>query len=291
MDKNGKPNYNEIVFTDSQKKEIIDLYNNGVSSVKIGKIYGVSHKPILKVLHANGVEVDQKKFVRKYQVDESFFDYIDTPEKAYVLGVLYSDGSNNPNKSTVSLSLQEEDYALLEQINVLLKSDKPLEYLDYSNKHDFGYHYKNQYRLLVFSHHMCTRLVELGVVPNKSLKLSFPTFLNDNLIRHFIRGVYDGDGSIYQFYRNPNNIPITVTITCTKDFCIGLNETVMRHIGVKGGIYESSCKNGITKVYSLCGRNVTKKFLDWIYEGSTICLERKYNRYLEYFGMNNSLVV
>ncbi len=291
MYKNGKPNYNEIVFTAEQVAEIIDLYNNGVSSVKIGKIYGTTHKPILKVLHANGIDVEQKKFVRKYVVDEHFFENIDTPEKAYVLGIFYSDGSNNPKKGTISISMQEGDKELLEKINLVMKSTKPLEYIDYSNKHDFGYHYKNQYRLLCFSRILCDDLIKQGVIPNKSLKLTFPTTLDKNLVRHFIRGVYDGDGSIYRFYRNPNNQPITVTMTCTKEFCEGMQKIVYESIGVKGGIYEASCKNGITKVYTLSGRNLVKKFLDWLYEGSTIHLERKYNRYLEYYGIDNSLAV
>lgn len=291
MYKNGKPNYNEIIFTTEQIKEIIDLYNNGVSSVKIGKMYGLSHKPILKVLHNNGINVNQKKFVRKYEVDEHFFDNIDTPEKAYVLGIFYSDGSNSLSKSTISVALQEDDKDLLESIRCLMKSTKPLEYLDYTNKHDFGYHYKNQYKLQCFSIILCNDLVKHGVIPNKSLKLTFPTTIDKTLIRHFIRGVYDGDGSIHRFYRNPNNQPITVTITSTKMFCEGLQKSVYEEIGVKGHIYEASCKNGITKVYTLSGRNLVKKFLDWIYEDSTIHLERKYNRYLEYYDIDNSLAV
>lgn len=291
MYKNGNPNYNEIVFSQEQIQNIIALYNSGVSSVKIGKMYDTSHKPILKVLHANGINVDQRKFVRKYELDEHFFDNIDTQEKAYILGLLYSDGSNTISKGTVSISLQEEDKDLLEQINCIMRNGKPLEYLDYSNKNDFGYHYKNQYRLLCFSSYMCSKLSELGVVPNKSLKIQFPTFIDKNLIRHFIRGVYDGDGSVSQGYRNPNNRPILLTITCTKQFCEELQKVVFNEIGIRGGIHEASCHNGITKVFVISGRNVVKKFLDWLYEDSTIYLARKYNRYLDYYGIDTSLVV
>ena len=292
MYKNGKPNYNEIVFTEEQEKDIISSYLNGESSVKISKRYKIgSHKPILKVLHKNNVSVSQARLVRKYDLDESFFDNIDSQEKAYILGLLYSDGSNNPKKSTISISLQEEDKELLEQVRNLIKSEKPLEYLDYSNKHDFGYTYKNQYRLLLFSSHMCKSLVSLGVIPNKSLKLTFPVFLEEEYLRHFIRGVYDGDGSIHSSYRNDNNVPITVTITATENFCIGLKNVVSKELGISSGIYDASCHNGITKVFTLSGRNVSKKFLDWIYKDATIFLQRKFLRYLDYYNMDESLLV
>ena len=53
--------------------------------------------------------------------------------------------------------------------------------------------------------------------------------------------------------------------------------------------YDASCHNGITSVFSICGNNVCKKFLDWIYKDATIYLERKYKRYVDYYELNNSL--
>lgn len=291
MYKNGKPNYNEIIFTKEQIQDIIVSYNNMESSVSIGKRYNVSHKKILRILHSNGIEVSQAQMVRKYKLNEHYFDEVDTPNKAYILGILYSDGSNNPSKSTVSISLQEEDGYILEKIRNELNSSKPLEYLDYSNKHDFGYNYKNQYRLLLFSSYLCRQLSNLGVVKNKSLKISFPNFLPDDLIPHFVRGVYDGDGSIYQSYRNENNKPITVTITATERFCESLQLICKEKLGINAKIYDASCHNGITKVFTLSGRNIAKVFLDWIYEDADLFLERKFERYNAYYNINKSLVV
>lgn len=290
MYKNGKPNYNEITFTDEELEDIKRMYNNNISSVKIGKKYNVSHKAILKALRRMNVEIVQAKSRRVYQLDESYFDIIDTEHKAYVLGFLYSDGSLNSDKQTVSLSLQEGDMWILEQIRKELKSTKPLEFLDYSNKHTFGYSYKNQYRLLLFSKHICNELIKKGVVQNKSLKISFPTFLPDNLVSHFIRGVYDGDGSIYRQIKSPKNHAVTVTITATESFCISLQQICKEKLNINAGIYDASCHNGITKVFMLSGRNVCKTFLDWIYQDSTMHLPRKYQRYIEYYTENNSLL-
>lgn len=276
-------------FTEQQLLDIRESYVNGESSVKIGKRYGVSHKPILKELHNMGIEVDQKRFARKYKLDESFFDDINTPNKAYIMGFLHSDGSNNMNKSTISISLQEEDKDILEQIRTEIKSEKPLESLDYSNKHDFGYTHKNQYRLIMFSKHMCKELNNKGITPNKSLTIGFPHWLDNELLPHYIRGVYDGDGSVYRAYRNDNNLPITVTITATKSFCEDLKDICKEKLNISAGIYDASCHNGITKVFTLSGRNIAKKFLDWIYQDADLFLQRKYERYCKYYNINNSL--
>lgn len=277
-------------FTKQQLLDIRESYINGESSVKIGKRYGVSHKSILKELHNMGIKVDQKRFVRKYKIDESFFDEIDTPNKAYIMGLLHSDGSNNIDKSTISISLQEEDKNILEQIRSEIKSEKPLEFLDYSNKHDFGYTYKNQYRLIMFSKHMCKELNDKGITPNKSLTIGFPHWLDGKLISHYIRGVYDGDGSIYRAYRNDNNLPITVTITATESFCKNLKDICKEELDISAGIYDASCHNGVTKVFTLSGRNIAKEFLDWIYQDANLFLQRKYDRYCEYYNINNSLL-
>lgn len=287
--KNGKPNYNEKVFTKNEIKDIIDSYiNKNESSVKIGKRYNVNHKVILKVLHNNDINVDQKRFVRKYNLDEHYFDVIDTQDKAYILGLLYADGSNNISKSTISISLQEEDKELLEEIKSTINSEKPLEYIDYSNKNDFGYHYKNQYRLLLFSSHMCKVLQKIGMIPNKNLKLVFPN-IDKSLYKHFIRGYFDGDGSVVQQIRNDNNRPVLVTITSTESFCNTISDIIKNELNINSCITDASCKNGITKVLSISGRNVCKTFLDWIYDDANLFLERKYNRYLDYYNINNSL--
>ncbi len=182
------------------------------------------------------------------------------------------------------MSLQEEDRDILEKIRIELKSDKPLEFLDYSNKHDFGYSYKNQYRLLFFSSHMCATLKSIGMVPNKSLVLKFPD-IPEHLFSHFIRGYYDGDGSIYRHIKTENNKPITITITSTNDFCQSIKEICENTLDLHPSIYDASCHNGVTKVLTFSGRNICKKFLDWLYADADLFLQRKYDRYVEYYDL------
>lgn len=274
-------------FTNSQTEDIKNMYLNGISTVQIGKKYNVSNKVISRVLDKFGIKrIGNGR--RRYNLNEHYFDAIDTPNKAYILGLLYSDGCNYEPKNTISISLQEDDKELLDLVRKEIGSEKELEYIDYSNKHDFGYNYKNQYRLLIFSSHMSRELHNKGVVANKSLKIDFPKWLDPSLFPHFIRGVYDGDGSVCQSYRNENNKPILVTITATENMCLAIKDICKKYIGINASIYDASCHNGITKVLTISGRNVAKIFLDWIYDGADIFLQRKYDRYVDYY-MNNSL--
>lgn len=186
------------------------------------------------------------------------------------------------------MSLQEDDMDILEKIRIAIGSEKPLEYLDYSDKNDFGYTYKNQYRLLIFNKHMCDTLSNIGMTPNKSLNLNFPN-IDPQLYPHFIRGYFDGDGSVYRTIKNDNNHRVSVTITSTEQFCNKLVEISKEYIGIQTHCYDASCHNGITKVFTIGGRNLSKQFLDWIYQDANLFLQRKYDRYVEYYNLQNSV--
>lgn len=265
-------------FTEEDRQMIRDLYNSNNSTTYIGNQYGVSHHCIAKVLEEMKIPRDGKSR-RKYNLDEEYFDNIASQNQAYILGFLYADGNNSPSKSTISLSLQEEDVDILEKMRNELKSSRPLEFIDYSNKHTFGYSYKNQYRLCLFSSHMCKTLEKLGMIQNKSLSLEFPKQLPQDLWRHFIRGYFDGDGSIY-FRNKDKTSKCTMTITSTDSFCQEILHIFRQNLdGIGGNIYDASCHNGTTKVVTLSGNRQVKTVLDWLYKDSELFLQRKWERY------------
>lgn len=281
-----RKNYKKYIFTDEQKSLVVKLYKELGSSVDVGKMFNVSHKIITKILEEKGIKRTAAK-KRKYQINENYFDKIDTPNKAYILGFLWADGCNFPKKGTISMSLEEQDKDILECIRNEVGSERPLEFIDYSQKHDFGYVYKNQYRLLLFSTHMCKALECIGMVPNKSLIVTFPK-ISSHLIRHFVRGLFDGDGSVYRRkYKSRNSYQHTLTITSTLMLCEELVSIVKTELDINCHVYDASNHNGITKVFNISGKNQIKKFMDWIYDGADLKLQRKYNRYIHYFYTDN----
>lgn len=252
------------------------MYKSNISTVTIGKEFNVSHKTIAKVLDKQGIPRTGISR-RKYQIDEKYFDKIDNPNKAYILGFLYADGYNSLDKSTLSIALQEEDKYILEFMRKELNSEKPLEFLDYSNKYNNGYHYKNQYRLTIFNKHICETLNKIGMVQNKSLILTFPD-IDESLYSHFIRGYFDGDGSV-SFSESSSNC--IVTITSTIEFCSTIKEILKNTININTGIYNASNKNGITKVASISGKFQVEKFGQFIYKDANHYLQRKYDKFVQ----------
>lgn len=111
--------------------------------------------------------------------------------------------------------------------------------------------------------------------------------MNEDLIRHFIRGYFDGDGTIYV----DRTFLIYNICSINKKFLIQIQDILS-----KNGIYSSinkevrkgkkmfvvdhyceDCKN----MYRLFIRRKSEliKFHEFLYNESTIFMERKYNKY------------
>lgn len=313
----------KIVFSEEDKLNIINWFvNDGYSMRKISKLYGIARSTqIAKVLDEYGIDHSRgcissykynfpdgiydenyendviKKIADipekngKYSVNQYYFDDLRNPEVIYVIGFLYADGCNHECQN-ITMFLEEQDGYILELINKKINNEKPIRYVDNSNKHDFGYNYKNQYCLNILNSRIAKVLNVLGVTPRKSLTLSFPKWLHPSLYPAFINGIFDGDGSLYRYIDKEGKPRNTVlTITSTENFCKALTDIAAKYIGINSHIYDASCHNGITRVFSICGSEICKKFLDWMYSMKTIYLQRKYNRYCDYYNLDKSIVV
>lgn len=270
--KGGRFTYKDV--SQEHKDDMAQMYRDGISSVVIGKKYGVSHKFVGRILDTYGIErIGNGR--RTYKVNEHYFDEIDTPEKAYILGFLDADGCNFMPKQTISMSLQEGDRPILERICKEMDNEHPLEFIDYSNKHDFGYTYQNQYRMLIFSTYMCRQLQSLGMVPRKSYCLEYPAWLRKDLHSHFIRGYFDGNGTMTHGHY--------LSIVSTKAFCEGFIDYFTQNFSdIKYNIRNAKKGNDFTGVINFSGKNATY-IAHWMYSDATIYLQRKYDKYLSSF--------
>lgn len=135
-------------------------------------------------------------FIQEYEVDDDFFKVIDTEEKAYILGFFFADGTTmefNGKLIGVSFTQLEQDVDILEKIKSAMKSSNVF-YKETQKTNE-----KTKYKLSIRSKQLAKRVRELGAGPKKSLTLKFPDeniFKSKDLIRHFIRGYFDGDGCI-----------------------------------------------------------------------------------------------
>ena len=251
-------------------ENIIELYNEGFSSVEISKMYNVCKKSVLSLLHKYNVNIrDSKLLHRKYTLNEEYFDNIDDQYKAYILGLFYADGYND-GKGKVSISLQERDVDILLKIKKIINTNIPL---NYRKLHEYNDKWVNQYRLYINSKHISKVLNDYGMVPAKSLVLKFPEWLNKDLISHFIRGYLDGDGHIGDR---------CVSFAGSKYLIPRIKEILETECDIKSLIYES---NGCL-VLHINRKEDRLKVLNYIYNNADIYLDRKYNKYLEIIEKN-----
>ena len=125
----------KAVIPSEEYKNIVRLYNSGLSQQKIGEMYNTSHTVIRKVLMKNNVIMrDNSRKGRKYTIDENYFDIIDNQDKAYILGLLYADGCNYVPQHRVKIELQERDKDILDKINIKMNSNKPLSFVKLNSK-------------------------------------------------------------------------------------------------------------------------------------------------------------
>jgi len=259
-----------------EKSELFKMYETGkYTGVDLAKIFNISSVATNTLLRRHGYKAKtQSELQRKYSINETFFDIIDTQEKAYVLGLLYADGYNNTDRNSVSLGLKETDREVLDKITALIQPTKPLQYVNASKTKGFE-NTQNQYRLVITNKHISERLVELGCGKAKTHNLTFPTEeqVPSHLIRHFLRGYFDGDGSV------SNNNRLQIDIVGTISFLEKIQEIIESELDIKKSKLNKRHKKSKNKIRALQirGKYQCLKFKEFMYDNATIYLKRKYN--------------
>lgn len=219
-------------------------------------------------------------------LNESFFDIIDTEEKAYWLGFLYADGANCDKAGNVSLSLTETDAHMLKRLQTAIGSDHKI-YV----KHSSGFKGRPIHCLVMCSVYLCGSLSKQGCVPRKSLTLQFPTVAQvpEHLLRHFVRGYFDGDGSFSTSQRkDKTTVTGYVSIISSRGFCDSLRRVVNAESPIGGYVKTHRCASGeVVYYYVLNGANQVIAFMDWIYQDASVYLPRKRERYRQYLLQRN----
>lgn len=217
----------------------------------------------------------------KYTLNEDYFDKIDTPDKAYILGFLYADGSIYKGKyNQVGLELSEVDEEILIKIKNALNSGAPLR----KRYHDKSVGYKNQkpsVRFVLCRNKICSDLENLGLHPRKTFSLSLPTDkqLPRQFFKDFFRGYFDGDGCITNYYQG-NHLKWKISLIGNPEFIEELREELKNH-DIELNIYKiNKLSHPMYELY--CGGNQKcKRILDWMYLDANLFLERKYQKYLK----------
>lgn len=242
-----------------EKQEVIDKIRAGFNVKQIAEQFGIHRQTLIGKMQQWQLNQQKIKF------NHDFFENIDCEEKAYWLGFLMADGCVQvitSFKSRISLYISAKDLEHLKKWHKSINSiNKIYTKLNGNNLMSMSQHYSKK---------MAQDLINLGCTPRKTHTCQFPNIRQD-LINHFVRGYFDGDGCAYWNLMKKHITPqLQLSICGTYDFLTKLKEIL--NINTKLNFH--------TNIYvlSAAGNKQCKKIVDWMYKDATIYLQRKYDK-------------
>lgn len=278
-----------------QRQEMSILYKMGKTQYDIAREMGISQSAVSNNLKAIGIKgrrpteywqdvswrYNCQQEMRRVGVEKSktkqgsdFFDSIDNEKKAYWLGFLAADGYIAQDNYRIQIGIKAADSEHL----VGLAEVFGAKILTRVNKRKGRTHLRAE--LTIHNAHAHIRLNELGLTHGKSCRESAMTlnYVPSQLKRHFIRGYFDGDGSVAY---------------CEKDkqlkvhFCG--SEEILTAINNEMGIALSlpirtihNYPNSLLRYMLWTGNNQAKVIYPYFYEKAENYLSRKKNMFMSH---------
>ena len=219
---------------------------------------------------ANKTGIKQEK---KYKFNSSFFKAPLNEYSAYWVGFIAADGYISKDYKSIGISLKKDEYEHLKMFNKHLEGNVPV---DFRTRKPCIFAGKNipereQCSIRIYSKEIVCDLLVYGVTPRKSLTLEFPKIENTSLLWCYLRGYFDGDGSVYY---DKNHNQLRTKITCGSPLFIESFRKFLNKFEIKTYVAGMDC--GIT------GKKDTQIFLSNLYDNANVYLERKYKKYQNY---------
>jgi hypothetical protein len=207
--------------------------------------------------------------------NELFFNKIDNEESAYWLGFIAADGCLVDNRNTVQIKLALKDCSHLEKFKTCIQSIRAVKY------------YSKYCQIRIDSGFIRKALESHGLHPRKSLTINWDEVTKNveiEMLRHFIRGYFDGDGcwaTKGQSQRYRNSVVFTIA-TGSPQFAEGISD-FLNNRGIRVGVFSSKTHN--LRVQT-CNLQFCLSLYHLMYDNSSICLSRKKTRIETLLGDN-----
>lgn len=187
---------------------------------------------------------------------------------AYLLGFIAADGTVSKDSNQVKISLSTIDLNFLEKIQKEMEIEKPI----------FTYETNNGFmvsELKFTSERIKKQLATYNIVPRKTYSFEFPQKLKKEYYIDFIRGYFDGDGSV-----STAGAGIRFQIC---GYRLGVLKEIIKFFEECGipTVKILERKNGENTLYYFQYSTVsTRNIFNVLYYDDCFCLPRKYKKYI-----------
>lgn len=261
------PAKKRINLTDKERDEMVDMYLSGYSASESSKKFGCSYHVCTLELKKRNIAIRPKFFKsRIYDINENFFENINTEEKAYWLGFITADGGVMSKIGRLSIGLQVSDIQHLEKFKRSIESSHPVSIFGDGNIASIS----------IKSKKMVRDLNCLGILDRKSYNAIPCDKIPEDLQRHYWRGLVDGDGCLSlqkDKYCYINLCGTYEIVSGFKKFC---DSILKNRLGVSITSKKSHTGHVLYTV-SYAGKRNVKRLSEALYGDACVFLDRKKN--------------
>jgi hypothetical protein len=267
------------------EQQIVSLYQKGMSPTNIAKQFGMWQTTVHNIVKRSGIKMrTMSEANTRYLRDEHVFDEINTEEAAYWLGFIAADGT--VRKDSLKITLLSIDIDHLKKFGTWISPTRPISIETMKGRTTTSCTIK------IGSQYLVQQIATFGVVPDKTHTMkSLPIlhqhpFLHDLLMRHYLRGFFDGDGHISKMHIPSNRRRIEIT-AYHKELLSEIQEWFIRATGVEP---VSILHNHNRAWRYIKSGDEIKKILRYLYGNATIYLDRKYELAMNILRTDTSYV-
>ena len=262
----------------------VKYYLDGMNSRAAARKARIGKETLRKYLRDKDLLRKENIIQADKMYDESFFDQINTEEKAYWFGFIFADGSVRIAEDTysVAIEIQESDIDMLHLFNKSLHGNLIIKHR--RRKNPTGSITK-MCSLTIYSKHMAEALAAKGCKPNKTYEGEIMKHVIEGheLKMAFVRGYVDGDG----FISKPGVNIFSIVVRSNK-VANYLNRIIIEETGAIPTFHYEKGKNGDAYRLRITNQTEFEMFLSKLYENATIFMERKHKRYLSHSRLETS---
>lgn len=207
-----------------------------------------------------GTGVPHKSVLSK---ESTFFKSIDSPNKAYFLGLLAADGSvNTEGDKYFSIELKSPDHCVLELLASEMDTSTEVKLYRREDKNNTTYG-----RLRVFNSVVVAQLKSLGLTGDNTKNEGYWR-LSSSLRADYLRGLLDGDGCIKEKTKTLN------FGSCSESLIELVSHWIEEHLETPCSVTTKTLDSG-KPFYTVTFGSKPKAVLTWLYNNDRVSIPRK----------------